>query len=165
MNRLLYSLVFLFILVFSGCDNDNAKIDEDLLSYERNLTQEQLADLTSVSVDNYDAGWTCLVFALPNQSPEEMPTHLVFYVDMGSDRRIKEGTFNCKDTDSFKRYASFKCGDPNYGLKDWVKVKRIKDDHYEISYSYVEKGQTFEGSYSGEVEHHFYAIDFHPDCY
>jgi len=165
MIRRLSFFSILFILIFCGCDNDDTGIGEDISSYERNMTQEDLTKLTSVSVNNYDIGWTYLKFSLPGQSPEEILSSLVFYVDMGSDGKIKEGAFNCKDTDSFKRYASFKCGDPGYGLKDRVKVKRVEGDYYEISYSYEEKGETFEGSYSGEVEHRFWAIDFAPHCY
>jgi len=165
MNRLLNLSLIVFILMFCGCDNDKVDMNKEYAPFERNLSQEELGDLTTVSVNNYDIGWTCLVFTSPDESPFEEHRRLEFYLDMGNDSRIKEGSFNCKDTDSFKRYASFKCGNPNHGLYDKVKIKRIEGDHYEISYSYEENGKVFKGSYSGPVEHHFYAIDFGPECY
>lgn len=165
MNRLLNLFLLIFAVLFSGCGNDDSGPDQEY-DDERDFTEEIRESLTDVTVCSFDIGWTYLQFAVPDQPyTGEVPPRLIFYVDLGKDNKIKQGTIRCKDTNSFKRYAAFKCGNPHYGLTDIVTVKKIEDDLYEISYSYKKNGQTIQGSYRGKVEHHSYAIDYAPHCY
>ena len=161
-NTFFSFLVLISILSFLGC----SKNDERTGQLIRNISQDDIDSIKYATIDGYDVGWTTLTFSsyYPICS---MPIYtgcdgecLSFFID-----QIEDGTYRCKDTKSFKRYANFKCNDVDYTPNDVIKITKNLEDNYTISFSYEENGQSFRGTYTGVVNRRSWPIDFHPDCY
>ncbi len=166
MNKLFLLFATFSILLFFGCDD---KEDPGQLLGDpplRNLKQKDIESIKYATIESYpEVGWNFLVLSVKeNQFSHE--TNFSFHVDIIYNKsKIKEGTFNCKDTDSFKKYAAFKCNMVNYLPNDIVTIKQIDENNYSISFSYYENGQLFEGKFEGAVNIQFWSIDFLPECY
>lgn len=167
MNRFFMLFISFSLCVFLGCDEKQVEKDDFRYDYDpfvRNLTAENLQSMQFAYVDSYDIGWVNLVLSSVENTFAANGRVIFFSVDT-QDGKIKEGTYSCKDTDSFKRYAGFKCNGVKHIPDDQLTVTKTGEDHYSISYAYTENEQRFVGVYSGLVTHRYYAIDYAPECY
>lgn len=169
MNKSVNLLIVLIALFFTGCNNDDDNQQElDLQGPppERNLTQEEIKNVPFAFVNSYDTGWNFLTLSSSEEQNSEYNSPLSFHIDIDfNNGSFEEGTYECKNTDSFKRYAAFKCNNVDYLPNDVITIKKIDGNIYSITFSYYENGQLFEGVFQGEIIFQAWAIDFIAECY
>ena len=154
----------IFFLSFIGCENGD---ETQILSNppKRTITQDDIGLLKYATVCGFpEVGWNILKLT-PIEKYDPQGESLSFFIDIDANGILKEGSFKCMNTESFKKFAGFKCNNVDYEPNDIIQITKNSENNYTITFSYIEDDQSFQGTFTGTINYLWFSIDFHQDCY